>query len=73
MNPLFVNRNVIVSIFTVMLLIYGLQGISYGQEIPDNIVEFSDANLAKAVRKALKLDTGDGVDLLKSLKRNWQN
>ena len=64
MKTLFVNPNVIVSIFTVMLLIYGLQGISYGQEVPDNTVEFSDTNLAKAVRKALKLYVGDDVDIL---------
>ena len=31
MKMLLVNRNIIVSIFTVMLLIYGVQGISYGQ------------------------------------------
>ena len=31
MKTLVVNRNIIVSIFVVMLLIYGLQGISYGQ------------------------------------------
>ena len=31
MKTLFVKRNIIVSIFTVMLLIYGVQGISYGQ------------------------------------------
>ena len=30
MKTLFVNRNIIVLIFTVMLLIYGVQGISYG-------------------------------------------
>ena len=32
MKILFVNRNVIVLIFTVMLLIHGVQGISYGQD-----------------------------------------
>ena len=65
MKILVVNRNVVVSIFAVMLLIYGVQGISYGQEAPDDIVEFSDANLAREIRKALRLPTGDGVDLLK--------
>ena len=29
------------------------------------------SDLAKAVRKALRLDTGDGVDLLKIPKHNW--
>ena len=65
MKTLFVNRNVIVSIFTAMLLIYGLQGISYGQEAPDNTVEFSDTNLAREVRETLGLPTGDGVEFLK--------
>ena len=59
------NRNLIVSILAVLMLTYSIQGISYGQEAPDTIVEFADANLAKAVRKALRLPTGDGVDLLK--------
>ena len=31
MKTLFVNRNIIVSIFVVMLLMYGVHGISYGQ------------------------------------------
>ncbi len=31
MKTLFVNRNIIISIFVIMLLVYGLQGISYGQ------------------------------------------
>ena len=31
MKTLFVNRNLIVSILAVMLLIYSVQGISYGQ------------------------------------------
>jgi Leucine-rich repeat (LRR) protein len=60
-----INRKTIVSIFVVMLLTYSLQGISYAQEAPDTIVEFSDANLAKIVRLTLRLATGDGVDLLK--------
>ena len=33
MKTLFANRNLIVSIFVVMLLIYGVQGMSYGQEL----------------------------------------
>ena len=32
MKTLFVNRNLIISIFTTMLLIYGMQGISYAQD-----------------------------------------
>ena len=59
------NRNLIVSILAVMLLTYSMQGISYAQEVPDTVVEFADANLAREVRKALRLPTGDGVDLLK--------
>jgi len=47
-----------------MLLIYSVQGISYGQDAPDTIVEFADINLAKVVRGALDLPTGDGVNLL---------
>ena len=66
MQTLFINRNLIVSIFVVLLLTYGVQGISYGQDAPDDtIVEFNDTNLAKAVRRALGLPTGDGVDILK--------
>ena len=59
------NRNIIVSIFTVMLLTYSMQGVGYAQEVPDTIIEFSDPGLAYAVRRALHLPTGDGVDLLK--------
>ncbi len=66
MKTLIVNRNLIVPIFAVMLLIYGLQGISYAQNAPnDAIVEFADANLATAIREELGLDTGEGVDILK--------
>ena len=65
MKTLVVNRNVIVSIFAVMLLTYSVQGISYGQGVPDTIVEFNDINLAIRVRDALGLPTEDGVDLLK--------
>ncbi len=65
MKMLKVNRNVIVSIFAVMLLTYSVQDISYAQEAPDTIVEFVDATLARAVRRELRLPTGDGVDLLK--------
>ncbi len=65
MKTLAVNRNVIVSIFAVMMLIYGVQGISYGLDAPDTIVEFKDINLAKGVRQALNLPIGDNVDILK--------
>ena len=65
MKILVINRNIIMSIFAVMLLIYSVQGISYAQEGPDTTVEFSDVNLARIVREALDLPTGDGVDLLK--------
>jgi len=65
MKILVVNKKIIVSIFIVMLLTYSMQGISYAQDAPDTIVEFADANLAKAVREKLGLPTGDGVDLLK--------
>ena len=65
MKTLAVNRNIIVSIFVAILLTYSVQGITYGQEVPDDIVEFSDRRLAYAVRRALRLPTGDGVDLLK--------
>ena len=65
MKTLIVNRNLIVSIFTVMLLTYSIQGVSYGQEGADTIVEFSDANLAREVRIALRLPTKGDVDILK--------
>ena len=65
MKTLFVNRNLIVSIFAVLMLAYSIQGISYGQGAPDTIVEFEDITLAKEVRSRLRLPTGDGVDLLK--------
>ena len=64
MNTLIVNRNVIVSIFIVMLLTYCFQGMSYAQDTPETIVEFNDINLAKALRQALGLPTR-GVGLLK--------
>ena len=44
---------------------YSIQSISYSQDVPDTIVEFKDINLAKRVRRSLRLPTGDGVDLLK--------
>ena len=66
MKTLIVNRKITLSIFVVLLLICGLQSISYAQNAPDDtIAEFVDVNLAKAVREHLGLDTGDGVDILK--------
>ena len=66
MKILVVNRKIIVSILAVMLLTYSIQGISYAQDPPDTLVEFSDLNLAKAVRSALGLGTTGGrIPLLK--------
>ena len=65
MKTLDMKRNILVSILAVMLLTYSIQGISYGQDAPDTIAEFKDINLANAVRDALNLPTGDGVDILK--------
>ena len=62
MKILFVNRNVIVSIFAVLLLIYGVQGISYAQEAPDTIVQFKNISLAKIVRWKLGLSTRGDLD-----------
>ena len=65
MRRLFVNRKITRSVFVVMLLMYGVQGVSYGQEAPEPIAEFSDVRLATIVRRTLRLDTGDDVDILK--------
>ncbi len=58
MKMLFVNRNVIVSIFTVMLSVYGVQGVSYGQETTllknTPVVEFSDRSLAIMARVSIE-------------------
>ena len=51
MKTLVVNRNVMVSIFVVMLFLYGVHGISYAQEAPDTVAEFSDVTLATMVRE----------------------
>ena len=64
MKMLTVNRNTIVSIFAVILLMFGWQGVGYGQNASP-VAEFSDRSLAIVVRRTLKLDTGDGVDILK--------
>ncbi len=65
MKTLFVNRNIIASIFAVMLLIYGVQGISYAQGVADPVAEFADASLAEIVRGTLRLGRGDTGDILR--------
>ena len=64
MKKLSVNQNTIVSIFTVILFMFGWQGLGYGQNVSP-VAEFSDRSLAIVVRRTLKLDTGDGIDILK--------
>ncbi len=59
MKTLVVNRNVIASIFAVMLLIYGLQGISYGQGNPPTVTP-GETNTSLVVRFQITLD--EGVD-----------
>ena len=49
MKTLFVNRNIIVSIFAVMLLIYGVQSISYGQEDGTPTVTAGETNTSLKV------------------------
>ena len=49
MKTLFVNRNIIVLIFTVMMLIYGVQGISYGQEDGTPTVTAGETNTSLKV------------------------
>ena len=57
MKILVVNRNLIVSIFTVILLVYGLQGVSYGQgEAPT--VTPGENNTSLIVRFQITLDKG---------------
>ena len=57
------NRSIIVSIFVIMLM-YGVPGMSYAQEAPGTIAQFSDRSLAIVVRRTLGLDITDGVDIL---------
>lgn len=47
MKELLVNRNIIGSMIFVMLLMYGVQGVSYSQD--DTLAEFSDIGLAKTI------------------------
>ena len=59
MKILFVNRNLIVSIFAVLLLVYGVPGISYGQgEAPT--VTSDETNTSLVVNFRITLD--EGVD-----------
>ena len=46
MKTLVMNRNLIVLIFAVMLLTYSIQGIGYGQDAPNTLVEFSDSRIS---------------------------
>ena len=49
MKTLVVNRNIIVSIFAVILLIYGVQSISYGQEYGTPTVTAGETNTSLKV------------------------
>ena len=59
MRTLFVNRRIVVSIFSVMLLIYGVQGISYGQPDAPGVTP-GEINTSMVVRFRITLD--EGVD-----------
>ena len=59
MKTFFVNRNIIVSIFVVMLLIYGVPGISYGQGDAPTVTP-GETNTSLVVRFQITLD--EGVD-----------
>ena len=48
-----VNRGSLFSLVAVLMMLFALQGATYGQ----TMVEFADANLARGVRSALGLDT----------------
>ena len=65
MKMLLAKRNLIGAILVFTLLIYGVHGISYGQEAPENVAQFSDRSLAIVVRMTLRLDIADGVEILK--------
>lgn len=67
MKTLIVNRNIIVSIFAVMLLTYGLQGVSFAQNVPDPVVEFSDRSLAIVVRLRISIENNTPVKLFEIL------
>ena len=59
MKTLLVNRNVLVSIFTVILLIYGVEGTSYGQSDAPTATP-GETNTSLVVRFQTTLD--EGVD-----------
>ena len=59
MKTLFVNRNVIVSIFAVMFLIHGVPGICYGQGTAPTLTPYDD-NTSLRIRFRITLD--EGVD-----------
>ena len=59
MRILVVNRNIIASILTMMLMIYGVQGISYGQ-LGTPTVEPGETNTSLVVKFQITLD--DGID-----------
>ena len=59
MKTLFVDRNVIISFFTVILLTYSVQGISYGQDEGLTVTP-GETNTSLVVRFQITLD--EGVD-----------
>ena len=59
MKTLVVNRNVIVSIFTVLMLMYSVQGISYGQGEASTVTP-GETNTSLVVKFQITLD--EGVD-----------
>ncbi len=59
MKTLVVNRNLIVSIFAVMLLVYGSQGVSYGQGDAPTVTP-AETNTCLVVGFVITLD--EGVD-----------
>ena len=63
-----VNRNIIMSIFAVLLLIFGVQGLSHGQDAPETIVQFSDRSLAIMVGISIAIDSNKPPNLIE-LKR----
>ena len=57
MKTLFLNRNLIVSIFVVMLLTYSIQGISYGQEKAPTVTP-GETNTSLVASFRITLDAG---------------
>lgn len=62
MKTLVVNRNIIMPIFAV-LLINGVQNLSYGQNAPDTLVQFSDRSLAIMVHIEIAFESGKPPNL----------